>query len=117
MGVENEEPKLEAAPQPSKQNKRKSPATKKKKQTPTKKQASRHPGRHGDPRMNAAVQAKLENPDLPLLDALATGGFVFKDINKPGVKSSEAKDAAGVTVYQRRNQLLRRLRKERQRSS
>jgi hypothetical protein len=67
--------------------------------------------------MNAAVQAKLENPDLPLLDALATGGFVFKDINKPGVKSSEAKDAAGVTVYQRRNQLLRRLRKERQRSS
>ena len=119
MSVENEEPKVEAVPQPSKQNKRKSPATKKKKQIPTK-QASAHPGRHGDPRMNAAVQAKLENPDLPLLDALATGGFVFKDINKPGVKSSEAKDAAGVSVYQRRNQLLRRLRKlrkERQRSS
>ena len=115
MSVENEEPKVEAAPQPSKQNKRKTPATKKKKQIPSK-QAS-HPGRHGDPRMNAAVQAKLDNPDLPLLDALATGGFVFKDMNKPGVKSSEAKDAAGVTVYQRRNQLLRRLRKERQRNS
>ncbi len=76
-----------------------------------------HPGRPGDPRMNAAVQAKLEDPDLPLLEALAAGGFVFEDINKAGVKSSEAKDKDGVTVYQRRNQLLRRLRKERKRTN
>mmetsp|Transcript_5297 Transcript_5297/g.7729 ORF Transcript_5297/g.7729 Transcript_5297/m.7729 type:complete len:432 (+) Transcript_5297:151-1446(+) len=74
------------------------------------------PGRPGDPRMNAAVQAKLEDPDLPLLEALAAGGFVFEDINKPGVKSSEVRDKDGVTVYQRRNQLLRRLRKERKRA-
>ena len=74
------------------------------------------PGRPGDPRMNRAVQAKLEDPDLPLLDALALGGFVFEDLNKPGVKSSQVRDKDGVTVYQRRNQLLRRLRKERKRA-
>ena len=87
---------------------------KKKASTATKQ--SVQPGRPGDPRMNAAVQAKLEDPDLPLLEALAAGGFVFEDINKPGVKSSEVRDKDGVTVYQRRNQLLRRLRKERKRS-
>mmetsp|Transcript_26257 Transcript_26257/g.39552 ORF Transcript_26257/g.39552 Transcript_26257/m.39552 type:complete len:105 (+) Transcript_26257:1-315(+) len=87
---------------------------KKKASTATKQ--SVQPGRPGDPRMNAAVQAKLEDPDLPLLEALAAGGFVFEDINKPGVKSSEVRDKDGVTVYQRRNQLLRRLRKERKRT-
>ena len=72
------------------------------------------PGRLGDPRMNAAVNLKLQNPDLPLLEALVKGGFVF-EANTPGIKSSEVKDKDGVTVYQRRNQLLRRLRKERNR--
>jgi len=87
-----------------------------KKKASTASKQSAHPGRPGDPRMNAAVQAKLEDPDLPLLEALAAGGFIFEDIKKPGVKSSEAKDKDGVTVYQRRNQLLRRLRKERNRA-
>lgn len=72
-----------------------------------------HHGRQGDPRMNAALQAKLKDPDLPLLEALAAGGFVFEDVSETGVKSCEAKDKDGVTLYQRRNQLLRRLRKER----
>lgn len=88
----------------------------KKKASSTATKQSVQPGRPGDPRMNAAVQAKLEDPDLPLLEALAVGGFIFEDINKPGVKSSEVRDKDGVTVYQRRNQLLRRLRKERKRA-
>mmetsp|Transcript_4360 Transcript_4360/g.6684 ORF Transcript_4360/g.6684 Transcript_4360/m.6684 type:complete len:431 (+) Transcript_4360:81-1373(+) len=88
----------------------------KKKASSTATKQSVQPGRPGDPRMNAAVQAKLEDPDLPLLEALAVGGFIFEDINKPGVKSSEVRDKDGVTVYQRRNQLLRRLRKERKRT-
>lgn len=90
--------------------------TAKKKAHSTATKQSVQPGRPGDPRMNAAVQAKLEDPDLPLLEALALGGFVFEDLNKPGVKSSEVRDKDGVTVYQRRNQLLRRLRKERKRA-
>lgn len=88
----------------------------KKKASSTATKQSVQPGRPGDPRMNAAVQAKLEDPDLPLLEALAVGGFIFEDINKPGVKSSEVRDKDGVTVYQRRNQLLRRLRKERKKA-
>lgn len=37
----------------------------------------RYPGAAGDPRMNLAVQAKLDNPDLSTLAALTKGGFVF----------------------------------------
>lgn len=72
--------------------------------------AKAHPGRLGDPRMNMAVAAKLNDPDLPLLDALLAGGFVFPDLHVPRVKVSTVKDTDNVTVYQRRNQLLRRLR-------
>ncbi|KAL7536923.1 hypothetical protein ACHAXR_007472, partial [Thalassiosira sp. AJA248-18] len=69
-----------------------------------------HPGRTGDPRMNGAVQAKLDNPNLPLVAALFAGGFVFPDIDTPGVKLKDVKDTDNVTVNQRKNQLLRRLR-------
>lgn len=72
---------------------------------------SSHPGRVGDPRMNLAVQAKMADPDLSLVAALIAGGFVFgPELNAPGVKVSTVKDVDGVTVYQRRNQLLRRMR-------
>lgn len=79
-----------------------------------KKKAKSHPGRFGDPRMNLAVQAKQDNPSMPLLTALVKGGFVFPEMNKPGIKLSSCRDMDNVTVYQRRNQLLRRLRQEKQ---
>ena len=69
-------------------------------------------GRCGDPRMNRAVQAKIDNPHMPLMTALLRGGFVFPALDEPGVKLSAVKDTDNVTVYQRRNQLLRRLRLE-----
>ncbi len=69
-----------------------------------------HLGSQGDPRMNRAVQLRMNDPKLPLIDALIAGGFVFPDINNPEGKRSECKDADGVTVHQRRNQLIRRIR-------
>merc|ERR1712087_603168 len=76
-----------------------------------------HPGRVGDPRMNRAVQAKLDNPELSLLDSLVQGGFNFPELfSKTETKTSDIKDTDGVTVYQRRNQLLRRLRAAKQRA-
>jgi len=67
-------------------------------------------GRKGDPRMNRAVQAKVDNLQLTLVEALEAGGFVFPNFNMPGVLVSAVKDTDNVTLYQRRNQLLRRLR-------
>ena len=70
------------------------------------------PGRAGDPRMRKAVEAKLINPELPLISALIVGGFVFPDLAK--VEQAKLKstvlDVEGISLYQRRNQLLRRLR-------
>eukprot|EP00804_Cyclotella_cryptica_P010922 CCRYP_018969-RB/>CCRYP_018969-RB protein AED:0.18 eAED:0.18 QI:628/1/1/1/1/1/5/1207/438 len=71
-----------------------------------------HPGRTGDPRMNRAVQAKLENPDMPLITALVLGGFVFPGLDESDGRLGSVTDTDNVTVYQRRNQLLRRLRIE-----
>jgi hypothetical protein len=66
-------------------------------------------GRKGDPRMHKAVTARLADPKLSLVDALRVGGF---DI------SSEAEGEHimidGVTLSQRKNQLSRRLRLEKQ---
>ncbi|KAL7483567.1 hypothetical protein ACHAW6_009200 [Cyclotella cf. meneghiniana] len=75
-----------------------------------------HPGRTGDPRMNRAVKAKLENPSMSLIAALVIGGFVFPDLEKLEGRLSSVKDTDNVTVYQRRNQLLRRLRIEKRKS-
>lgn len=75
-----------------------------------KKRRSNH-GRLGNPRMNRAVQARIDDPKLPLLDALIMGGFDFGNLeNVKGAQLSAMKDQEGVSVYQRRNQLLRRLR-------
>jgi len=76
-----------------------------------------HPGRHGDRRMNRAVEARQKDPNISLLSALLAGGFIFPQIYSPGVKLSKVKDTDGVTVYQRKNQLNRRLREERNRKA
>lgn len=76
-----------------------------------------HPGRSGDMRMNLAVQAKIGDPTLSLVKALIAGGFVFPNLSAPGVKVSEVKDTNNVSLYQRRNQLLRRLRFIKKKSS
>jgi len=70
----------------------------------------KHPGRSGDERMHKAIDARRRNPDISLLDALLAGGFLFPNMYAPGAKSSEAKDIDGVSVTQRKNQLMRRLR-------
>jgi len=76
-----------------------------------------HPGRTGDIRMNKAVDAKRQNPNMTHLDAILAGGFVFPNMYAPGVKLGEAKDLDGVSVNQRKNQLMRRLRTEKKKSS
>jgi len=77
----------------------------------------KHPGRHGDRRMNRAVEAKQKDPNISLLSALLAGGFIFPELYSPGMKLSKVKDTDGVTVYQRKNQLNRRLREERNRKA
>jgi len=76
-----------------------------------------HPGRHGDRRMNKAVKARQQDPKMSLIAALLHGGFIFPQLYTPGVKTSHVKDTEGVTVYQRKNQLNRRLREERNRKT
>lgn len=67
-------------------------------------------GQQGDPRMNGAVAARLADPAMTLLAALREGGFVFPDADKPGMQANSCFDTDGVSLYQRRNQLLRRIR-------
>eukprot|EP00797_Seminavis_robusta_P028369 Sro54_g031970.1 n/a (524) ;mRNA; r:93248-94975 len=67
--------------------------------------ASGRPGCKGDPRMNRAVAVRLENPEVPLFHALRMGGFNF-----PANEDSSTLDNDQVTLGQRKNQLLRRLR-------
>ena len=84
---------------------------------PMKMKYKSHPGRHGDQRMNRAVKARQHDPKMSLLAALLHGGFIFPQLYTPGVKMSKVLDTEGVTVYQRKNQLNRRLREERNRKS
>ncbi|KAL3780573.1 hypothetical protein HJC23_004165 [Cyclotella cryptica] len=56
-----------------------------------------HPGRTGDPRMNRAVQAKLENPDMPLITALVLGGFVFPGLDESDGRLGSVTDTDNVT--------------------
>jgi len=67
-------------------------------------------GRRGDPRMHRAVAARLEKPDITLLDALLIGGFQFPNgvVSMPNDRG--VTDADGVLLSQRKNQLSRRLR-------
>mmetsp|Transcript_7921 Transcript_7921/g.22060 ORF Transcript_7921/g.22060 Transcript_7921/m.22060 type:complete len:291 (-) Transcript_7921:29-901(-) len=67
-------------------------------------------GKYVDPRMTMAVKTKMANPDLPLQDALEAGGFVFvKDPNSNGMI-----DLDGTTLVQRKNNLCRRIRLEKE---
>ena len=73
-------------------------------------------GRGGDPRMHRAVQARLANPKMSLLDALKAGGFEFNELDATGNKvgNPEALDNDNVQLAQRKNQLSRRIRHARQ---
>ena len=66
-------------------------------------------GRKSDPRMDRAMQAKLDDPTLPLLDALRLGGFVFPKL-LGSIPQSPFLDTDNIKITQRKNQLLRRLR-------
>ena len=68
-------------------------------------------GKHIDPRMQRAVDAKIDDPSLPLYDALLIGGFVFRD--DPSVKNGML-DIDGTTLSQRKNNLCRRVRVEKE---
>lgn len=67
-------------------------------------------GRKSDPRMDAAVEAKINDPDLSLVDALRHGGFVFPHIDDSNSPQYAVVDSDNVKITQRKNQLLRRLR-------
>jgi len=67
-------------------------------------------GRRGDPRMHLALSARLERPTMPLLDALLRGGFVFSGLGEPGASDRTCRDEDGALLYQRKNQLNRRIR-------
>lgn len=66
----------------------------------------------GDPRMNSALAAKLKKPEMSLLDALLEGGFEFTDLGKSRLSAKKIFDTENVSLYQRKNQLNRRIRKE-----
>ena len=71
-------------------------------------------GRRGDRRMNQTLVLCLENPGLPHLDALPQSGFDFSHLTHEELemKSSRfVKDADGITLKQRFDQLSRRIRK------
>ncbi|CAB9525299.1 hypothetical protein SEMRO_1657_G289100.1 [Seminavis robusta] len=60
----------------------------------------------GDGRMNRAVAFKLEDPHLSLEMALRMGGFQY-----PTDATAKTVDGEGITLRQRKNQLIRRVRK------
>jgi len=68
-------------------------------------------GKYVDPRMQKAVEAKMDDPKLSLYDALVAGGFVFRD--DPSVKDGMI-DMDGTTLAQRKNNLCRRIRLEKE---
>ena len=65
-----------------------------------KKQKKGTPGRPSDPRMLKAVQAKMENPSLPLEFVLEKAGFIFHENPESGV----IVDQDGIACKQRKNQ-------------
>lgn len=72
---------------------------------------SKKSGRHGDPRMNKAVAARITDPKMSLLDALLIGGFEFnRNTGMDGNSDSTTFDSENVSLRQRKNQLSRRLR-------
>jgi len=75
-------------------------------------------GRRGDPRMHRAVAARLNNPNMSLLEALIVGGFQFPNGTEGDGKSDRnVYDADNVLLCQRKNQLSRRLRLAKRRTN
>mmetsp|Transcript_26015 Transcript_26015/g.53240 ORF Transcript_26015/g.53240 Transcript_26015/m.53240 type:complete len:228 (-) Transcript_26015:197-880(-) len=72
-------------------------------------------GRRGDPRMHRAVVAKTRNPKMTPLDALLVGGFEFPTLGMSGTTDRTVLDTDNVLLYQRKNQLYRRLRLDKKR--
>ncbi len=70
------------------------------------------PGRKGDVRMHRAVVYKMENMDASLVAALTHGGFEFEGLGTKGKAHHEVFDQDGISLTQRKNQLLRRVRNE-----
>ena len=68
-------------------------------------------GRRGDPRMHRAVEIRLANPKMTLVDALRQGGFIFARAGGGAQSDRTVRDTDNVLLYQRKNQLNRRLRK------
>ena len=102
-------------PPPSSKSKRKVPSPKPRASPTTshfdgkKKEATKKSGikgRRPDPRMARAVEARMSDPSLTLLDALVIGGYVFND---------KKVDQDGTTLRQRTNNLCRRIRIEKER--
>lgn len=75
-----------------------------------KKQKKGTPGRPSDPRMLKAVQAKMADPSLPLEFVLEEAGFTFHENPESGV----IVDQDGIACKQRKNQLCRRIRQEKE---
>ncbi|KAL7536028.1 hypothetical protein ACHAXR_006871 [Thalassiosira sp. AJA248-18] len=73
---------------------------------------NKRPGRKGDTRMHRAVTLKMDNNDVSLVEALQEGGFNFEGLNEKGRPHHEVFDQDGVSLMQRKNQLLRRIRVE-----
>lgn len=73
---------------------------------------AKRPGRKGDDRMHRAVTLKIEQPDMSLVAALQSGGFTFDGLNENGKPHHEVFDQDHVSLMQRKNQLLRRIRME-----
>lgn len=72
--------------------------------TITKKIPRARSGRKGDPRMHKALEIRLGNPKLSLLDSLTKGGFEFHKVDNVWY------DRDNISLSQRKNQLSRRVR-------
>ena len=66
------------------------------------------PGRKSDPRMDIAVEARLNNGGTSLLEALIVGGFRFKECK---ITKEMIDVESNVSLNQRKNNLSRRVRK------
>jgi hypothetical protein len=72
----------------------------------------RRKGRHSDPRMKKAVEAKQAvGGRISLYEALVAGGFTFTNDSR----RQDMIDADGITLTQKKNQLCRRLRQDKAR--
>mmetsp|Transcript_21279 Transcript_21279/g.24622 ORF Transcript_21279/g.24622 Transcript_21279/m.24622 type:complete len:276 (+) Transcript_21279:44-871(+) len=78
--------------------------------SPIKASSKKVHGRRGDPRMNKAVEARLKNPQMSLLEALVVGGFKFIEQTSDAASKKGTLDEDNILLSQRKNQLSRRIR-------